>query len=252
MLVPYSKLADRTILVGDVPVLQAVVDASAEPSVKWRHSNAAAAYDSSACGRCVQCEGKLQSILVDISTAVLTIARAIFRGATLSGRVKSIASAMDKSARRTTSPALLTDLVGIRVLVSNVEQCYQVSQALRCWFSHRRSEYDDYIACPKSNGYRSLHTVILHSSGHAVEVQVRTLEMHAAAECGSASHETYKSAQVKLNLTAAEPVRSCSLCHVLSVRSELFVSQTVDDEFAYSGPVDERSPQSLARVRLWE
>lgn len=214
------------------------------------HPSAASSHEVSACGRCAQCECKLQSILMDISTNVLPIARAIFRGATLSGRVKSIASAMDKSTRRTTSPALLSDLIGIRVLVSNVEQCYQLSQALRYWFIHRRRAYDDYIAHPKSNGYRSLHTVIRHSSGHAVEVQVRTSEMHAAAERGCASHEIYKSGQTKLNLTVAETLRGSSLCHPLPVRSELLVRRTVGDEFACSGPADESLSQSLACVQL--
>jgi GTP pyrophosphokinase len=84
------------------------------------------------------------------------------------------------------------DVRALRVIVDEVAQCYQALSLVREMWSPVEGEYDDYIARPKANGYRSLHTVVRDASGRPVEIQIRTREMHEFAELGIAAHWRYK------------------------------------------------------------
>jgi GTP pyrophosphokinase len=86
----------------------------------------------------------------------------------------------------------LSDLHAFRVLVNSVQDCYGVLAAVHERWPAVSSEYDDYVARPKPNGYRSLHTVVKADDGRTLEVQIRTHEMHQFAEHGVASHWRYK------------------------------------------------------------
>jgi GTP pyrophosphokinase len=112
----------------------------------------------------------------------------------ISGRPKHIYSIYKKMLSKNVALAGLSDLHAFRVLVDSVHDCYGVLAAVHERWSAITSEYDDYIARPKPNGYRSLHTVVLADDGRAVEVQIRTHEMHQFAEFGVASHWRYKEA----------------------------------------------------------
>jgi GTP pyrophosphokinase len=84
------------------------------------------------------------------------------------------------------------DVRAVRVLVSDIADCYAALGVIHTQWRHVPSEFDDYIAAPKDNGYRSIHTAVLGPDGRALEVQIRTVEMHEQAELGVCAHWSYK------------------------------------------------------------
>lgn len=113
-------------------------------------------------------------------------------------RVKSIGSFYDKVARKAGDKQvqnqfeLVPDIFAYRILVHNVEMCYEVLSLISAKFKLKVEEYDDYIAKPKKSGYKSLHTVVLPKEDLQVEIQIKTYEMHDYNEYGPASHIAYK------------------------------------------------------------
>jgi GTP pyrophosphokinase len=112
--------------------------------------------------------------------------------ADIAGRPKHITSIWKKMRRKDAPIGELYDLRALRVLVDDVADCYAVLGLVHALWMPIPSEFDDYIARPKSNGYRSLHTAVIGPGGKTLEVQIRTREMHAQAELGVAAHWRYK------------------------------------------------------------
>lgn len=112
--------------------------------------------------------------------------------AEVAGRPKHIYSIINKMRRKHLTFEQLFDVRAVRILVDNVEDCYSALSIVQALWQPIASEFDDYIAKPKSNNYRSLHTAVKGPKGLALEVQIRTHEMHAYSELGVAAHWRYK------------------------------------------------------------
>ncbi len=117
--------------------------------------------------------------------------------ATVQGRPKHIYSIVKKMRGKSLDFAHVYDICALRVIVATVADCYQALSAVHNRFSPVPEEYDDYIAKPKANGYRSLHTVVRDEHGQPIEIQIRTQEMHDHAEHGVAAHWLYKESGIK-------------------------------------------------------
>ena len=112
--------------------------------------------------------------------------------AEISGRPKHIYSIWRKMQKKQVSMEELYDLRALRVAVADVAACYAALGVVHALWLPIPSEFDDYIARPKPNDYRSLHTAVIGPEGRTLEVQIRTHEMHAQAELGVAAHWRYK------------------------------------------------------------
>jgi GTP pyrophosphokinase len=108
------------------------------------------------------------------------------------GRPKHIYSIHRKMERKQLSFDQVFDLRAVRIVTTRLEDCYAALGLVHGRFSYIPGEFDDYIATPKDNFYRSIHTAVFGPEGKPVEVQIRTREMHDQAELGLAAHWQYK------------------------------------------------------------
>jgi GTP pyrophosphokinase len=112
--------------------------------------------------------------------------------AEVTGRPKHIYSIINKMKRKQMAFSELYDVRAVRILVDDIEGCYTALGLVHELWPPIDGEFDDYIAHPKSNHYRSLHTAVIGPRGLALEVQIRTREMHQHSELGVAAHWRYK------------------------------------------------------------
>ncbi len=112
--------------------------------------------------------------------------------AEVQGRPKHLHSIWKKMHGKGLDFTQVLDIVALRVIVADVAGCYAVLGRVHERYAAIAGEFDDYIGRPKANGYRSLHTVVRGDDGRAIEIQIRTPQMHEHAEYGVAAHWAYK------------------------------------------------------------
>ncbi|MER7466323.1 bifunctional (p)ppGpp synthetase/guanosine-3',5'-bis(diphosphate) 3'-pyrophosphohydrolase [Streptomyces sp. NPDC097981] len=135
---------------------------------------------------------KRDEYLTIVTDEVQTDLRAARIKATVTGRPKHYYSVYQKMIVRGRDFAEIYDLVGIRVLVDTVRDCYAALGTVHARWNPVPGRFKDYIAMPKFNMYQSLHTTVIGPSGKPVELQIRTFDMHRRAEYGIAAHWKYK------------------------------------------------------------
>lgn len=108
------------------------------------------------------------------------------------GRQKTPFSIYLKMNQKNVSFDQLSDIIAFRILVDNVQDCYQALGIIHTKYKMVPESFQDFISTPKNNGYQSIHTIIIGPGQQRVEIQIRTKEMHDIAELGVAAHWSYK------------------------------------------------------------
>ncbi len=133
-------------------------------------------------------EHKVKELIKEVESR-LENAKIVFEA--VQGRAKSFYSIYNKMLAKNKKFEEIYDLLAIRIIVNTVEDCYKALGVIHSNWPYVQSEFKDYIADPKPNGYQSIHTQILFNKKPA-EIQIRTMDMHREAEEGIAAHWRYK------------------------------------------------------------
>ena len=120
------------------------------------------------------------------------------------GREKTPFSIWRKVQKKRVSLEQITDIIGFRIIVDNIDECYKTLGILHKEYNCIPGKFKDYISFAKINGYQSIHTSVIGSNKKPIEIQIRTKKMHEFAERGIASHWQYKSSEKFNSLTWKE------------------------------------------------
>lgn len=142
------------------------------------------------------------------------------RIADISGRAKHIYSIWRKMRRKEISFSEVYDIRAVRILVDTEQDCYRVLGIVHSLWHNIPNEFDDYIANPKENGYRSLHTAVKGPANRVLEIQIRTEKMHTEAEFGVCAHWRYKNSD-KSDVSAGYEQKIAWLREVLEWHDEV-------------------------------
>jgi GTP diphosphokinase / guanosine-3',5'-bis(diphosphate) 3'-diphosphatase len=130
-----------------------------------------------------------------ISVELIELLKTNGINATITGREKTPFSIWRKIQSKKVSLEQLTDIIGFRIIVNSLENCYKTLGIFHSKFSTIPGKFKDYISTPKINKYKSIHTSVIGPRKNRIEIQIRTFDMHEFAERGIASHWKYKSSE---------------------------------------------------------
>ncbi len=139
-----------------------------------------------------QKKGERADFLSRVQGAIIQAAKEAGIGIEVNARAKHFYSIYQKMRKRNKSAEELYDLLGLRILCADQNDCYTMLGVVHRLWKPLDGRFKDYIAMPKANGYKSLHTTVMSFEGRLIEIQIRTFEMHHVAEHGIASHWLYK------------------------------------------------------------
>ncbi len=151
----------------------------------------------------------------------------------IDGRAKHIYSIWRKMQRKGIGFSQVYDIRAIRILVQDVRDCYATLGLVHGLWRNIPQEFDDYIANPKENGYRSLHTAVVGPEGKVLEVQIRTRQMHEEAELGICAHWRYKGTDAKRRPAGTYEEKVAWLRQVLDWHDETGDTSDVTEQFSF-------------------
>ncbi len=151
--------------------------------------------------------------------------------AQIQGRPKHIFSIYNKMRAKDLAFSEIFDVRAVRVIVDSLKDCYSALGIVHNLWTPIPQEFDDYISRPKANLYRSLHTAVIGPDGRALEVQIRTQEMHQHAEFGVAAHWRYKEAGAGSRAEGAFDEKIAWLRQLLAWRDEVADSAAWVEQF---------------------
>ncbi len=152
----------------------------------------------------------------------------------IGGRAKHIYSIWRKMQRKGIGFSQVYDLRAVRILVPEVSDCYATLGLVHGLWRNIPNEFDDYIANPKENGYRSLHTAVIGPEGKTLEIQIRTEKMDDEAELGVCAHWRYKGADAGSGLVSTYEEKIAWLRQVLDWHEETGDVGAVAEQFSFS------------------
>ncbi len=144
------------------------------------------------------------------------------------GREKTPFSIWRKIQKKRTSLEQITDIIGFRIILENIEDCYKALGVFHSKWNCIPGKFKDYISSPKINNYQSLHTAIIGPNKRPIEIQLRTKQMHEFAERGIASHWKYKSSEKFNSLTWKEYDWLADLVEIIDK------NENPDDSYEYT------------------
>ena len=152
--------------------------------------------------------------------------------AELQGRSKHIYSIWRKMQRKGIGFSQVYDIRAVRILVPSIKDCYSALGLVHGLWRNIPNEFDDYIANPKENGYRSLHTAVIGPEGKILEVQIRTYDMDEEAELGVCAHWRYKGSERESTLSSSYEEKIAWLRQVLDWHEETGDPRNVAEQFS--------------------
>lgn len=152
----------------------------------------------------------------------------------LNGRAKHIYSIWRKMQRKGIGFSQVYDIRALRILVPDVKDCYATLGLVHGLWRNIPNEFDDYIANPKENGYRSLHTAVIGPEGKILEVQIRSRAMHEEAELGVCAHWRYKGSDREARLGSTYEEKIAWLRQVLDWHEETGDTGSVAEQLSFN------------------
>ena len=156
----------------------------------------------------------------------------------IEGRAKHIYSIWRKMQRKGIGFSQVHDIRALRILVASVQDCYHTLGIVHGMWRNIPNEFDDYIANPKENGYRSLHTAVIGPEGKILEVQIRTRDMHEESELGVCAHWRYKGSDSNKSNSGTYEEKLTWLRQVLEWHELVGDDNEVAEQFSFESAQD--------------